>query len=136
MSDSIINGPTGSSELSELKAQCAELQSQAHTLRVVLLYVIGALCLFFWREASFNGHIAAQMQPQVIQASQVVEALGKQGSSMEKQMQAIQGAVSRLVDYGRTHPDYVPILNKYGVPVTPAAGSAAPATSAPPAPKK
>lgn len=131
MSDSISNSPSENSEASELKAQCAQLESQAHTLRVVLLFVIGSLCLFFWREANFYGHLAVQMQPQVMQASQFIEALNKQGSSMEKQLQAIQSAVSRLVDYGRTHPDYVPLLNKYGVPVPPASASAAPSTAAP-----
>jgi len=125
MSDLNSNAPTASSEVSDLKQECADLQSQTHTLRIVLLFVLGALCLFFWREASFNGYLALQMQPQVLQAAQYAEALGKQGSSMEKQLQVIQAGVSRLVDYGRTHPDYVPILNKYGVPVTPA-----------PAPKK
>lgn len=133
MSDSNLNNPSGPSEVSELKGLCAELQSQAHTLRVVLLLVVGSLCLFFWREASFHGHIAQQLEPQVMQASQIANALSKQGSSFDKQLQAIQGAVARLVDYGRTHPDYVPILSKYGVPV---ANPATPAVAAPSAPKK
>lgn len=133
MSDLNINTPSGSSEVSDLKSLCSDLQSQMHTLRIVLLLVIGSLCLFFWREAGFNGHIADQLQPQVMQAGQLVEALNKQGSSMDKQLQALQGAVSRLVDYGRTHPDYVPILNKYGVPVT---GPSPAATPIPAAPKK
>jgi hypothetical protein len=137
MNDSNITNPPGSIEVSELKRLCTELQSQAHILRVTLLLVVGSLCLFFWREAGFHGHIAQQLQPQVMQASQYAEALNKQGSSFDKQLQAMQGAVSRLVDYGRTHPDYVPILNKYGVPITsPAPAAAAPATAVPAAPKK
>jgi len=124
---------SNATEVSQLKAEVAELQSQAHMLRVVLLFVMGSLCLFFWREAGFNGVVAQQLQPQVMQASQYVEALNKQGSSMEKQLQAIQGAVSRLVDYGRAHPDYVPILTKYGIPTTPA--SSTPSSTSAPAPK-
>jgi len=133
MSDLNPINPSGPSEISELKAMCAELQSQAHTLRVVLLLVIGSLCLFFWREASFNGRIAQQLEPQVLQANQIANALSKQGSSFDKQFQAIQAAVARLVEYGRTHPDYVSILNKYGVPVS---TTAAPAVAVPAAPKK
>ncbi len=133
MSDSNLNSPSGASEVSELKGLCAELQSQAHTLRVVLLLVVGSLCLFFWREASFNGRIAQQMEPQVLQASQIANALSKQGSSFDKQVQAIQAAVARLVDYGRTHSDYVPILSKYGVPVT---SPTPPVGTAPAVPKK
>lgn len=123
---------TDSSELSGLKRECADLQSQTHTLRILLLFVIGALCLFFWREAGYNGYLAGQMQPQVIQAVQYEEALRKQGTSMEKQLQIIQNGVSRLVEYGKTHPDYVPILTKYGIPL-----ATTPATaSAPASPKK
>lgn len=134
MSDSSETTSANSPEVSELKAQCAELQSQTHTLRIILLFVVGALCLFFWREANYHGAIAQQMQPQVMQASQYTEALSKQGSSSEKQLQAIQGAVSRLVEYGRSHPDYVPILTKYGIPIAPA--SSAPVATPASAPKK
>src|SRR5262245_40192536 len=129
MSDLTDTNPSSTAEESQLKAEVAELQSQTHILRVVLLFVIGALCLYFWREAGFNGMAAQQLQPQVMQASQYIEALNKQGSSMEKQLQAIQSAVSRLVDYGRVHSDYVPLLTKYGIPITPASPSTSPAAS-------
>jgi len=129
MSDLNPTSPAESPELSALQAECADLQSQTHTLRIVLLFVIGALCLFFWREAGFNGYLARQMQPQVIQAAQYVEALHKQGTSLEKQLQVLQNGVSRLVDYGKAHPDYVPLLTKYGIPVnTTSAPAPAPAT--------
>ena len=140
MSDSNINDPLDADKTSEWKSLCADLQSQVQALRVLLLFVIGSLCLFFWREAGFNGSIAQQLEPQVLQASQIATALSKQGSSFEKQLQAIQGAVARLVDYGKTHPDYVAILNKHGIsvpnPATPAAAPASPPATAPAAPKK
>jgi len=63
MSDTPATPPSATSDECDLRAQCADLQSQTHTLRVVLLFVVGALCLFFWREASFNGRIAVQLQP-------------------------------------------------------------------------
>jgi len=134
MSDLTDTSPSAA-EGSQLTAKVAELQSQAHILRVVLLFVIGSLCLFFWREAGFNGAAAQQMQAQVMQVSQYIEALNKQGSSMEKQLQTIQGAVSRLVDYGRAHPDYVPLLTKYGIPIAPASPSTSPTASAPATPR-
>ena len=126
MSDVTDTNPSSTAEVCQLKAEVTELQSQAHILRVVLLFVMGSLCLYFWREAGYNGMAAQQMQPQVMQASQYIEALNKQGTSMEKQMQAIQGAVSKLVDYGRTHSDYVPLLTKYGIPIAPASPSTSP----------
>ena len=121
---------SGTSELAELKATCAALESQTHTLRVVLLLVVGALTLFFWREAGYNGALANGMQPQIAQISQFAAQLKQQGSSFENQMQALQGAAQRLADYGKTHPDYAPILAKYGINV-----AAAPAPAAMPAAK-
>lgn len=149
MSD-LINNPAastptpaanGSSELAELKATCASLESQTHTLRIILLLAVGALSLFFWREAGYNGAVATSMQPQIAQISQFAAQLEKQGSSFEKQLQTLQGAAQKLADYGKTHPDYALILAKYGIvvqaPTAPAIPSAKPAATAPaPAPAK
>jgi hypothetical protein len=63
------------------------------------------MALFFWREASFNGAIVAQLQPQVMQISQLVAQLEKQDSSLEKQGQALQNAALRLAEFGRTSPE-------------------------------
>lgn len=137
MSD-LINNPgtaatptSGSSELAELKATCASLESQTHTLRIILLLVVGALSVFFWREAGYNGALATGMQPQISQISQFAAQLEKQGSSFEKQLQTLQGAAQKLADYGKTHPDYALILAKYGIVVQ--APTAAPIPAAKPA---
>ena len=114
-----------SSENAELRATCAELESQIFTLRIVLLLAVAVTGLFFWREGNLNGAVVAQMQPQVTQISQYLGQLEKQGSSFEKQMQALQAIAMRLSDFGKTHPDYQPILAKYGIQV-----AAAPATTA------
>lgn len=133
------NSPTATSELTELKSACGEVQRETFNLKVILLIVVGALTLFFWREASYQNFDVTQMQPQVTQASQVVEALKKQDSSLEKQLQILRGAASRLGEYGKLHPDYAQILAKYGVmviPPGPAAATAKPPTTAPLTPKK
>jgi hypothetical protein len=95
---------------------------------VILLIVVGALCLFFWREAGYNSVLATAMQPQVNNINQFVAQLQKQDSSIEKQNQALQAAAMKLVEYGKTHPDYLPVLAKYGL--------AAPANTAPAPAKK
>lgn len=123
---------SNSSEVAELKATCAALESQTHTLRVVLLIVVGALAVFFWREAGYNGALATGMQPQIAQISQFSAQLEKQGGSFEKQLQALQGAAQRLAEYGKTHPDYAQqVLTKYGINVA----AAAPAPAALPVAK-
>jgi hypothetical protein len=133
---------SSTSETAELKAACAALESQTHTLRVVLLIAVGALTVFFWREAGYNGALAAGMQPQIAQISQFVAQLEKQGSSFEKQMQALQSVGQRLAEYGKVHPDYAQqVLAKYGINVAAAPAPAAlpvakPATAPAPAPAK
>jgi hypothetical protein len=134
---------SSTSELAELKATCAALESQTHTLRVVLLLVVGALTLFFWREAGFNGDLATGMQAQIAQISQYFAQLEKQGSSFEKQVQALQGVAQRLAEYGKAHPDYAQqVLAKYGINVAAAAPAPAalpaarPAAAPAPAPAK
>jgi hypothetical protein len=75
------------------------------------------------------------MQPQISQITQVMAQMEKQGGSYEKQMQGLQAIAMRLSEYGRSHPDYQPILAKYGIPVgnAPATAPAAAKPSAAPA---
>jgi hypothetical protein len=115
------------SEMAQLKQTCDSLAAQLHATRVILLGALVGMALFFWREAGFNGAIVAQLQPQVMQISQIVAQFEKQGTTLEKQGQALQGAALRLAEFGKTHPDYAQILAKYGIMVQQAAPAAAPA---------
>jgi hypothetical protein len=115
------------SEMGQLKQTCDALAAQLHTTRVILLGALVGMALFFWREAGFNGAIVAQLQPQVMQISQIVAQFEKQGTTLEKQGQALQGAALRLAEFGKTHPDYAQILAKYGIMVQQGAPAAAPA---------
>jgi hypothetical protein len=113
-------------EMAQLKQTCDSLAAQLHTTRVILLGALVGMALFFWREAGFNGAIVAQLQPQVMQISQIVAQFEKQGTTLEKQGQALQGAALRLAEFGKTHPDYAQILAKYGIMVQQAAPAGAP----------
>lgn len=99
-----------SSELTELKAQCAQLRAQTHNLRIAQLIVAFAVAGFFWVEARRNGQALETMRPQAAQVADVTK----------KQSPAINDFVNRLAEFGRTHPDFVPVLTKYGIPTTPA----------------
>lgn len=122
MSDLNPTSPT-SSELTELKAQCAQLRAQTHNLRIAQLIVALAVAGFFWVEVRRNGQALDTMRPQAAQVADVTK----------KQTPAINDFVNRLAEYGRTHPDFVPVLTKYGIPT--ATTSAVPGV-APAAPKK
>ncbi len=122
MSDLNPTSPT-SAELTELKEQCAQLRSQTHNLRIAQLIVALAVAGFFWVEVRRNGQALATMRPQAAQVAEVTK----------KQTPAINDFVNRLAEYGRTHPDFVPVLTKYGIPT--ATTSAVPGI-VPAAPKK
>lgn len=113
-------GQPGASELAQLKAQYAELSGQTHTLRIALLVVATAVCAFFWLEARRNGQALEVVRPQ---AAKVLEANKTQDPVANK-------FVGQLLEFGKAHPDFAAILNKYGI----RADSAPTAVSKPPAP--
>jgi phospholipase/lecithinase/hemolysin len=116
----------------DVKQQCAALQRQVTTLLLALVIVSGTLTVFLYIQARHaRADLAAVKQP----AAQIIQAFNRQDKSN------IDSFVIRLAEYGRTHPDFVPILNKYkiAVPAVPVTTSAPPATVAPKpaaAPKK
>jgi len=108
----------------DVKQQCAALQRQVTTLLLALVVVSGTLSVFLWRQASYaRADLEAVKQP----AAQVIQAFNKQDKAN------FDNFVARLADYGRTHADFVPILNKYKitVPSVPITTSAPPATLTP-----
>src|SRR5476649_992895 len=99
---------------STLNDQVASLQRQVFALLLALVVVSGTVTVYLYRQASILGKDI------------VVE---QQAISNAKQIQpVIVSLANQLAVYGKTHPDILPLLNKYhianGVPV------------APPAPKK
>lgn len=118
MSDlEIKNVPVGDTD--DLKQQCAALQRQITMLLLALVVCSGTLSVFLWRQARYaRADLAAVKQP----AAQLIQAFKQEKPNMD-------AFVARLVEYGKTHPDFMPILKKYNIQI-----SAAPTTtSAPPA---
>lgn len=107
MSDLTPPSPTGS-ELTELKEQFAQLRAQTHNLRLALLIVALTLAGFFFVEVRRNGQALQSMRSQGLQVEEATK----------KQSPAINEFMNRLAEFGRSHPDFVPVLTKYGVPTT------------------
>jgi len=101
--------------------QIAALQRQVFSLLVALIVVSGTLTVFLYRQSSIAGKDYAAIQPQ---AQQIVTAYNQNQALMV-------GFVNALVGYGQTHPEFRPVLQKYGI--APVAGVPA---GAPGAPKK
>ena len=111
---------TNPSAQTELTEQVVALRHQVFTLLLALVVVSGTLTVYLYRQSSLTGKDIAAIKPQ---ASQIIEAFKRDQQSME-------GFVKQLTAYGVTHPDFQPILKKYGI--VPSAQPAA----VPVAPKK
>ena len=120
MNESETNSPAQNDLLDQMVA----LRHQIFTLLLALVVVSGTLTVFLYRQASLTGKDIAAIKPQV---SQILEAFKHDQQSMET-------FVKQLTAYGVTHPDFLPILKKYGITPPPAGSPVAPGT--PTAPKK
>ena len=91
------------SELAELKEQCNQLRAQTQTLRIALLIVALAVAGFFWLEARRNSQALVTMRPQAAQIAEVTQ----------KQLPAITNFLHQMSAFGRTHPDFAPVITKH-----------------------
>jgi hypothetical protein len=95
-------------------AEIASLKNQLFTLLVALVVVSGTLTIYLYRQASIQGKDIAQANQMLFMLSQ------KDGN--------IDSFVHQIVTYGQKHPDFAPVLKKYGL--TP--GALPPAGALPP----
>jgi hypothetical protein len=109
-----------------------QIDSLRHLLISVLILVIvvsGTFNLYLLRQVKYAkmdlGGVRQQANQMIAEYKRVNEPL-------------MQEFLRKITDYGKTHPDFAPILTKYGVRATPITG-APPATATSPAvtaPKK
>jgi hypothetical protein len=126
MNETETNSPTPG----ELAEQLLALQRQVFTLLLALIVVSGTLTVYLYRQASVTRKDINAIRPQ---AEKIISVFNQNRAGM-------QAFVGQLVIYGQTHPDFQPVLKKYGIvppPVTKTPDKpAAAAPPAPPAPKK
>jgi hypothetical protein len=111
---------TPQSASAELMDQIVTLRQQVFILLLALVIVSGTLTIYLYRQADLAGKDLKGIKPQ---ASQMIDAFKREQPAME-------AFVKQLTAYGVTHPDFQPILKKYGIepkaqpaptPVAPAA---------------
>ena len=83
----------------------AALQRQIFSLLIALIVVSGTLTVYLFRQASL---MRKDIDSFKVQTQQIFVAFGKNKA-------LIGNFESQLVAYGKTHPDFVPILAKYGL---------------------
>jgi hypothetical protein len=105
---------------------CAALQRQIFSLLIALIVVSGTVTAYLYQQQRLANKDYITIAPQ---AQQIVTAYNQNQKLMID-------FVNALVNYGQTHPEFRPVLQKYGI--APIAGIPAPAPAAvtPIAPKK
>ena len=89
----------------ELMDQLVALRHQVFTLLLALVAVSGTLTVVLYRQARLTGKDIDTIKPQ---ATQIIAAFKRDQPAMEN-------FVKQLTAYGVTHPDFQPILKKYGI---------------------
>ncbi len=110
----------------DLAGQVAALQRQVFTLLLALIVVSGTLVAYLGYESYHLGKDIAAINKQVVQP-------------YKQKVPAIAIFLNDLAAFGRSHPDFQLILNKYDIVSLPATNSPAkpaPAAAAPAAPKR
>jgi type II secretory pathway component PulF len=93
-------------------SEIANLKNQLFSLLIALIVVSGTLTVFMFRQTSVAGK-------ELEQGRQLEKVLNQNEA-------AIASFVNKLVAYGEKHPDFVPVLKKYGIAPMPGVPAAAP----------
>ena len=112
MNESETNSPVQTDVLDQMVA----LRHQVFTLLLALVVVSGTLTVFLYRQASLTGKDIAAIKPQV---TQMID-------TFKRDQQVMENFVKQLTAYGVTHPDFLPVLKKYGIVPPPAGAPVAP----------
>ncbi len=94
--------------LDDLPGQVASLRRQITILLFALIVISGTLTVYLWYQSHTTGKAIGALQPQAVQITKVFQ---QNRPGMEK-------LVRQLIVYGQSHPDFQPILKKYGLPLT------------------
>jgi hypothetical protein len=122
MSD-LENRNVNMGDSAELRQQCASLQRQVTTLLLAVFVLSGTVTVFLWRQARYARKDLEVLKPP---AAQIIQ-------SFKQEKPIMDDFVAKLAEFGKTHPDFMPIVNKYKIqPVTaPGITSTPPAVIAP-----
>ena len=91
---------------SDSNPEISALRNQVFLLLVALILVSGMLTFQFYEEARATHHLVAQ-----------ATAMSENWKQNQPQ---INNFINQLVAYGQAHPDFKPVLAKYGIAPDPA----------------
>ena len=86
-------------------SEISALRNQVFVLLIALIVVSGTLAVYMYRQASLMRKDIETFKQQTQQIF----------VTFDKNKALIGGFEKQLLDYGKTHPDFMPILAKYGL---------------------
>jgi len=116
-------------EANDLQAQYDSLHHLVISILILMVVVSGTLSVYLLRQWRTTSKDLAAYRPE---AAQFIAEFNR------GQAPRIDAFLEKLKDYGKTHPDYFPILARYGLSSNVLAGASQPAPKTPPstAPKQ
>ena len=124
--DNITTSPStpapGNNGNADLQAQIDSLRSLINTLLVLAIVISGTLNIYFLRQYRNAKTDLRAIRPQAI--AMWTEYEKKSGPAMDE-------FVAKITQYGRTHADFAPIMEKYQLNKAPVTGGAPAAAQAP-----
>jgi len=102
--ENITSTPASSrekNEIADLREQCLDLNRQVSLLMVGLIV------------ASFT--LTAFLGVQSIRAGRELEQMNQMMNATRQEQANLEGVLARLIEYAKTHPDFMPVLGKYGI---------------------
>jgi hypothetical protein len=123
--DNLENQPPAQPDLNQLREQYESLRGLVVSALVLVIVLGASFDLFLLRQVKFTRAELAAIRPG---ATQIISDYQAGSARMMDEF------VKKITDYGQTHPDFAPILAKYGI--RPGAPTGAVSTAVPPVPVK
>ncbi len=127
--DNLNPQPSLQPSTNDLQAQYDALRHLVVSILILVIVISGTLNIYLLRQWRTVNKDLAGIRPQ---AAQMINEYQKVSGPL------MTDFVKKLTEYGRTHPDFAPVLAKYNLKPTGATGAApvAPTKAPTPAPKK
>jgi hypothetical protein len=121
--DNLENPISSPADTNDLRAEYDALRGVVVSALVLLVVFTMSFNLYLLRQVRFTRAELAMIRPQAAQIIAEYQA----GSA-----RAMDEFVRKIAEYGQAHPDFAPILAKYGIRPAAATPSVAPALTSPP----
>lgn len=102
----------GQARESDLQAELKVAKRQISNLLIMLLVVSGTLTIYLLQQVRYdraNLALLANQEARLPEARQIISDYN------QKRVPAMQNFLEQLQEYGKTHPDILPLLAKYGL---------------------